>query len=102
MLGLCSKRLPHNWKPPPGNFPTCGGFFDVPQLQKRLGEITSLMSAETFWNNRESAQKVIDESGTIRGKLDPLTQAEKALDDIKVMLELGQAEPHAAQVSIEK
>jgi len=60
------------------------------------------MASETFWNNREQAQKFIDEGGTIRGKLDPLLQAEKQLDDFKVMLELGEAEPPASQTKIEQ
>ena len=60
------------------------------------------MAADNFWNNREQAQKLIDETNTLRGKLDPLQQAEKQLDDLKVMLELGQAEPEAAQVKIEQ
>ena len=60
------------------------------------------MAADNFWNNREQAQKLIDEANALRGKLEPLQQAEKQLDDLKVMLELGQAEPEAAQVKIEQ
>jgi peptide chain release factor 2 len=74
----------------------------VPGSQKRLGEITSLMAADTFWNNREQAQKIIDEAGTLRGKVEPLLQAEKHLDDFKVMVELGEAEPPAAQAKIQQ
>lgn len=96
----CSKPSPRNWKPPPANSPTCGGFFDVPALQKRIGEINGLMAADNFWNNREQAQKLIDESGSLRGKVDPLLQAEKTFEDLKVMLELGQAEPPEAQPKV--
>jgi len=60
------------------------------------------MAGETFWNNREQAQKLIDEGAGIRGKIDPLLQAEKQLDDFKVMLELGEAEPEEAQIKLEK
>jgi len=60
------------------------------------------MAADNFWNNREQAQKLIDEANALRGKLEPLQQAEKQLDDLKVMLELGQAEPEAAQAKIEQ
>jgi peptide chain release factor 2 len=99
---LCSKPLLHNWKPPPANLPTSGGFFDVPTLQKRLSEINGQMGVDTFWNNREQAQKIIDEAGTLRGRLEPLLQMEKTLDDLKVMLELGQAEPPDAQPKVLK
>ena len=59
------------------------------------------MADEKFWNNREKAQGFIDEAGVIRNKLEPLQKLEKQLDDFRVMLELGEAEPAAAQVQIE-
>ena len=42
-----------------------------PALQRRLGEIDAEMAKETFWNNREQAQKLIDESNGIRRKRRP-------------------------------
>ena len=30
------------------------------------------MTAENFWNNRDQAQKVIDEANSIRNKIEPL------------------------------
>lgn len=60
------------------------------------------MAAESFWNNREQAQKIIDEAGTIRKKIDPLISSEKKLEDLKVMMELAEAEPPAAQADLEK
>jgi peptide chain release factor 2 len=71
-------------------------------LQKRQGELDSLMAGEAFWNNREQAQKLIDEANSIRGKVEPLAQAEKQLADARVMIELGEAEPPEAQAQIEK
>jgi peptide chain release factor 2 len=59
------------------------------------------MAADNFWNNREQAQKLIDEANTLRGKTEPLLKAEKELDDFRVMVELGEAEPEAAQTKIE-
>ena len=69
--------------PPLRNSRTCGGFFDVANLQKRQGELESLMADETFWNNREKAQKFIDEGNTIRGKVDPVLQAERQVADFR-------------------
>lgn len=60
------------------------------------------MAAESFWNNREQAQKLIDEANTFRGKIDPLLKAEKELEDLRVMVELGEAEPEPAQVKIQE
>src|SRR5215471_1112586 len=59
------------------------------------------MAADNFWNNREQAQKLIDEANTLRGKTEPLLKAEKELDDFRVMVELAEAEPEAAQKKIE-
>jgi len=73
----------------------------VPALQKRSGELNSLMADENFWNSREKAQGFIDEAGVIRNKLEPLQKLEKQLDDFRVMLELGEAEPAASQAKVE-
>ena len=80
---------------------TCGGFFDVANAQKRLGEINALMAAENFWNNREQAQKLIDEANALRGKTEPLVKAEKELEDFRVMVELGEAEPEPGRAKVQ-
>jgi peptide chain release factor 2 len=82
--------------------PTCGGFFDVPGTQKRLTELNALMASESFWNNREQAQKLIEESNSLRNKIDPLLKAEKELEDFRVMVELGEAEPENAQEKLQQ
>ena len=58
------------------------------------------MSKEDFWNKQEQAQKLIDEANVIRKKLDPLAAATKQLEDLQVMIELGEAEPVEAQPQI--
>src|SRR5438477_5513423 len=60
------------------------------------------MAADNFWNNREQAQKLIDEANTLRGKTEPLLKAEKQLEDFQVMVELGEAEPEPAQEKIQQ
>jgi peptide chain release factor 2 len=74
----------------------------VPAAQKRLGEINALMAVENFWNNREQAQGLIDEANSLRNKTEPLLKAEKQLEDFHVMVELGEAEPEAAQAQIQR
>jgi peptide chain release factor 2 len=59
------------------------------------------MAADNFWNNREQAQKLIEEANTLRGKTEPLLKAEKQLEDFHVMVELGEAEPAEAQTKIQ-
>src|SRR5882762_9270905 len=102
ICGACLTRFQRNYPPRPTNSHTCGGFFDVPGAQKRLGEINALMAADNFWNNREQAQKLIDEANALRNKTEPLLKAEKQLEDFQVMVELGEAEPEAAQEKIQQ
>jgi peptide chain release factor 2 len=59
------------------------------------------MAADNFWNNREQAQKLIEEANALRGKTEPLLKAEKQLEDFHVMVELGEAEPADAQAKIQ-
>ncbi len=74
----------------------------MPGAQKRLGELNALMAAENFWNNREQAQKLIEEANSLRNKTEPLLKAEKELEDFRVMVELGEAEPEPAQAKIQQ
>ncbi len=55
------------------------------------------MAGEGFWNNRDQAQKLIDESNSLRKKVEPLLKAEKQLEDFREMVELCEAEPEAEQ-----
>ena len=56
------------------------------------------MAREDFWNNREQAQKLIEESNGIRNRIDPLLDADKKLADLQVMVELCEGEPEEAQL----
>jgi peptide chain release factor 2 len=74
----------------------------VPALERRLSELESRMSDPTFWDNQNAAQKVVDEVGNIRRRVEPLNEASKRIDDLQVMIELGEAEPEAAQAAVLK
>ncbi len=71
-------------------------------MQKRLGELDALMAQDTFWNNREKAQGLIDEANVLRKKIDPLVKAERQVEDFKVMTELAEAEPESEQAKYEQ
>jgi peptide chain release factor 2 len=60
------------------------------------------MAGDNFWNNREQAQKLIEEANSVRTRTEPLLKAEKQLEDFQVMVELGEAEPEPAQAKIQK
>jgi peptide chain release factor 2 len=60
------------------------------------------MAAPGFWDSREQAQKQIEEASALRKQTEPLQHAEKQLEDLRLMVELGEAEPETAQAALEK
>src|SRR5467141_4083710 len=50
------------------------------------------MAATDFWNNKEQAQKVIDETSTIRAKVQPLTGLIEKTDDLEILRSLAEEE----------
>lgn len=73
----------------------------MPKLNQRLAELEAQMTGETFWNHQEAAQKVISEANDLRGKIEPLGQFARRVEDLQVMLELAAAEPEAAHAQHE-
>jgi peptide chain release factor 2 len=61
-----------------------------------------LMAGESFWNNRDQAQKLIEESNSLRNKIEPFLKSEKELEDFRVMVELGEAEAESAQEKVQQ
>ncbi|HET9375227.1 MAG TPA: peptide chain release factor 2 [Chthoniobacterales bacterium] len=71
---------------------SCGGIFDYPKLQARLTELENRMAAADFWSNKEQAQKVIDETGLIRAKVQPLAGLIRKTDDLEILRSLAEEE----------
>ncbi len=71
-------------------------------LEKRLAELEAQMASDSFWANPDSARKVIDESNSLKRKTEPMLAFAKRLDDVAVLLELGEAEPPNAQEPIQR
>ena len=57
------------------------------------------MAADNFWNNREQAQKLIEEGGSLRRKVDPLLQLEKQIEDRRKAIEAAQAKLFATETA---
>ncbi|MFZ9855115.1 MAG: peptide chain release factor 2 [Limisphaerales bacterium] len=77
-------------------------FLDVPTAQRRIQEFEAQMAGDTFWNNQEAAKKVIEESNSLKKRVEPLLGFERRLEDVRVLLELGEAEPPAGQDAVQK
>ncbi|MBV8588122.1 MAG: peptide chain release factor 2 [Verrucomicrobia bacterium] len=69
-----------------------GGIFDYPRLQTRLSELEAAMAAPDFWNNKERAQKTIDETTAVRAKVQPLTALIGKVDDLEILRSLAEEE----------
>jgi peptide chain release factor 2 len=50
------------------------------------------MAATDFWNNKEQAQKIIDETSSIRAKVQPLTGLIERTDDLEILRSLAEEE----------
>ena len=55
------------------------------------------MSADNFWDDRENAQKFVEEASALRKRIDPYRKAENQLADLQGMVELGAEEDEATQ-----
>ena len=75
-------------------------FLDVPKAQNRLTEIEGEMSQDNFWDKRNYAQKLVDESSAIKRRIEPLLKAESQQSDMETMLEMAAAEDEATQTDI--
>ncbi len=73
-----------------------GGIFDVPALEARLEALEAVMTRPGFWDEREAAQKAIDEAGVLRGRLNPFRDISRRVEDLDVLLEIAREEGDAA------
>ncbi|MDT6953430.1 peptide chain release factor 2 [Companilactobacillus alimentarius] len=69
------------------------GLFDLDALEESIAENEAKMTVAGFWDNHEKAQKVIDETKTMKDKYDNFKELSQSLDDIKVSAELYQEDP---------
>ena len=65
--------------------------------QARITELEAQMSREDFWNDQNAAQRIVEEANGLKRQVEPLEAAEGKVEDLKVMLELGEAEDEEGQ-----
>jgi peptide chain release factor 2 len=59
------------------------------------------MSQDNFWDNRTYAQKIVDESSSLKRRIEPLLKAETQHADMQTMIELADGEDEATQKDIQ-
>ncbi len=75
---------------------SCGGFFDLPALQKKLSALEVRMAAPDFWNNRERAQTDVEEVSRLRSLINPFRELERELGDFEALQQLAVEEKDEA------
>lgn len=78
---------------------TFGGIFDLPALKAQIQTLDERMGAADFWSDRRSAQHTIQQKNSLERQVQSWTEMDRRMEDLGVMLELGEAEQ---DVSIEE
>ncbi|WP_373022372.1 peptide chain release factor 2 [Terribacillus halophilus] len=68
------------------------GSLDLDQKKARIAELEDLMLDPTFWDNQETAQKVINESNGLKESVDGYEKLVSRHEDLEVSLELVKEE----------
>ena len=66
---------------------TYGGHFDIPSKKERITELENISSREDFWNDRDSANKTIDEINSLK---EIVNMVEELLSEVNSDLELSE------------
>ncbi len=66
-----------------------------------MAELEGQMSEADFWTHKEKAQQQVEEVSVLRGKVNPLLQLERQVEDFEVLLEMARVEDDAVQAAAE-
>ncbi|WP_454656852.1 peptide chain release factor 2 [Bosea beijingensis] len=72
---------------------------DWDQAQRRLAELNALSEGPDFWNDAETAQKLMRERTSLETQIEGIIKLERELDDALTLIELGEMESDDATVT---
>ncbi|MCA0421373.1 MAG: peptide chain release factor 2 [Proteobacteria bacterium] len=72
---------------------------DWDQAQRRLAELNALSEGPDFWNDAETAQKLMRERTSLETQIEGIIKLERELDDALTLIELGEMEGDDATVT---
>ncbi len=64
--------------------------FDLAGLENRLEELDIKTQVDGFWENRETAQKLLKEKKSLENKINSYKNLEQDLEDIEVLIEMAE------------
>ena len=65
-----------------------GGYFDVQGKQERIKELSLKMNNVDFWNDKDNAEKIIEECNNLKRSVEKITGIRKKIDDNLEMLSI--------------
>ncbi|GAB3056985.1 peptide chain release factor 2 [Virgibacillus ainsalahensis] len=71
---------------------TLGGHFDLEDKKVRIKELDLQMANPDFWNDQDTAQKVINETNGLKGYVNGFETLEETLENLEVSYELVKEE----------
>jgi len=67
-----------------------GGIFDIPHYEERLGALEKQMAHPEFWDDAESAQKVLQENKSVQQRLELWRSLHEQFEELEVLIELAE------------
>ncbi|MCW5889923.1 MAG: peptide chain release factor 2 [bacterium] len=71
-------------------WPSSGGIFDLPQLERRAGELSLQAADPDFWNDAERAQAVTRENARVQAAIDGWRKQRGDVDEAQIFLEMAE------------
>lgn len=71
---------------------TSGGLFDLEEKRSRIAELDEVMTDPSFWDDQQNAQKVINESNSLKELVNAFDKHEETLENLEVSYELVKEE----------
>ncbi|MEO6590593.1 MAG: PCRF domain-containing protein, partial [Pyrinomonadaceae bacterium] len=69
-----------------------GGFFDAPVKEIELKNLETQISEPDFWNNQETAQKIVQQRSRIEKALERQNNFETVISDAEILLEFAETD----------
>jgi peptide chain release factor 2 len=74
---------------------TIGQVLDLDAMRREIADLGEQVAAPDLWDDQENAQRVTGRLSMLNGELDRYTGLESRIDDLEVLVELGQEESDA-------
>lgn len=81
-------------------YPSSGAIFDLDGIRAQVVELEARMSAPDFWDNPDEARALMNKINPLKKHLDAYCKMEARLDDLDVLIELGEDDVEMAQEAV--